>query len=335
MKSKIFVIAGFLAIISILFFADISFEFINNANDSTSIEGSSQNENKDYSFPSFYRGIYLSTDSATNKTRLLAFIKKARDSYVNTFVMDVQTYRYKKVMVPKELVSECIKNGIHPIARVVVFPGGLNRFPVNKEKITHILDIAEEAAKNGFKEIQFDYIRFSDENRHAKRLKHVSIKERYDFIAQFFKDAKKRLEPYNVRIAADVFGRIPHNLDDRIGQKMEILDTAVDIICPMAYPSHYWTRKMQHDPYSTVKWTSTEANKRTKKAAIVTYIQAFKMCHPPNMSFKEYVKQQVQATHDSKIQGFFLWNASQKYSVSLKAVTEFYKTKESKNIHNL
>jgi hypothetical protein len=275
---------------------------------------------KEYAFPEFYRGIYLNVVNAKDKTRLKRFIELAKKSHVNAFVMDVQSYKYRECIVPAENVTMCIENGIHPIARVVVFPNGLSRWPVSDKEIEAKYRIAEGAAKNGFREIQFDYIRFNDSNR----LSHLNLEKRYAFIEGFLKGARKRLEHYNVRTAADVFGRIPLNRGDLIGQRMEGLDHAVDIICPMAYPSHYtWSTKLQHDPYYTVHWTSSEAQKRTRKAEIVTYIQAFQMRLGPNR-YDHYVREQIRAVHDAGIRGYLLWNARQEYDVPLQVMRKYY-----------
>jgi len=275
-------------------------------------------------FPSFYRGIYLSNDSAFDPARFRRFLDAAEKSGINTLVMDVQTSRYRERMVPREHIEESLARGIHPVARVVVFPGGLSVYPPRGEFLAGIIDTAERAAKAGFREIQFDYIRFSDERRHASRLKGVTTKERYRFIGDFLTKARARLEPYGVRIAADVFGRVPHRIDDRIGQKMEVFDTHADVICPMAYPSHYWTKKLRHDPYGTVLWTSTEADRKTGRADIVTWIQAFKMQHPPSMSLADYIEHQIRAVHDAKVKGYLLWNARQDYGAAFEAVASYY-----------
>ena len=105
---------------------------------------------------------------------------------------------------------------------------------------------------------------------------------------------------------------------------MEGLDRVVDIICPMAYPSHYtWSRKLQNDPYHTVYITSQKADERTKQAEIVAYIQAFKMKLGPN-SYPHYVKQQIKAVHDAGIKGYLLWNARQDYRVPFEVTSDYY-----------
>jgi hypothetical protein len=283
--------------------------------------------NKDtYKYPTFYKGIYLNVYSARNMDRLATFIGKAGKTKINTLVLDVQTGKTDECAVSAEIVSYCIKNGFHPIARIVVFPDGLSKYPVSEDFINNKINIAETACKNGFKEIQFDYIRFSD-IRVSKRL---SLEEKYNFIEGLLQKARNRLLKYNTKIAVDVFGRIPLNKDDAIGQKMEVFDRVVDIICPMAYPSHYtWSSNLMANPYHTVYITSKNAKERSKNAEIVTYIQAFQMkVNKSNLTFAKYIEEQLKAVHDSGIKGYILWNASQNYDVPFKVVGEYYKNNQ-------
>ena len=61
-----------------------------------------------------------------------------------------------------------------------------------------------------------------------------------DAIAGFLRHARERLAPYGVLVSADVFGLVTTVEDDmKLGQHLETLATAVDILCPMVYPSHY------------------------------------------------------------------------------------------------
>ncbi len=277
----------------------------------------------EYRFPEFYRGLYLNSFSGKNPERFYYFVKMAIKHNLNTLVIDIQDSRYKKCIIPKENVDYCHKNGIHPIARIVVFPDGLKRYPVSERSIMEKIKLAERACLKGFKEIQFDYIRFNDYGI----LRRITLKEKYKFIEGFLSRARDYLKKYRVKVAADIFGRIPLNRRDTIGQRIEGLDKVVDIICPMAYPSHYtWSRKYQSNPYYTVYITSKRAAERTKSAEIVTYIQAFNMkIDISRLTFENYIIEQIRAVHDSGIRGFLLWNARQKYEVSFRALNKFYK----------
>ncbi len=274
-----------------------------------------------YKYPDFYRGIYLTVNSANNMKKLEGFISRSKASGINSMVLDVQLGKNNnKCMVPPQNVQYCKDNGIHPIARVVVFPDGIRKYPVDESWLENKLAVAEDACKNGFREIQFDYIRFHD----SGSTRHLTYVQRYKYVEDFITRARLRMKKYNVRIAADVFGRIPLNTDDIIGQKIESLDRVVDIICPMAYPSHYtWSKKYYSDPYYTVHRTSSQARLRSKNAMIVTYIQAFKM-KMMGIPYERYIHDQLKAVHDSGIKGFIMWNARQEYETPLAVVKNFY-----------
>ncbi len=279
-----------------------------------------------YVYPKFYRGIYLNVVSARSMKKLKFFVKHAKKSNINTFVLDVQSSKMKKNILPQKNIEFLKAQGIHPIARVVIFPDGLKKWPVSKAYIEDKLAIAESACKAGFREVQFDYIRFSDSNRN----RHLKYGQRYAFIEGFIKKAKKRLKKYNVKLAADVFGRIPLNKNDLIGQQMESLDKVIDIICPMAYPSHYtWSKKLQKNPYHTVYITSKRARERTKRAEIVTYIQAFKI-RLYGIPYGKYIIDQVKAVKAAKIRGYILWNARQDYKVPFAVLNRYYSKKYAK-----
>jgi hypothetical protein len=252
--------------------------------------------------------------------KLKKIVEQAKAASINVLVMDCQSSKYKECVVPEENIKYCIDNGIHPVARVVLFPDGLTYYPVPQSVIEERLTIAESACLKGFREIQFDYIRFNDSNR----LKNLTLDDRYNFISGLLSKARDYLKKYNARIAIDVFGRVPLNQGDIIGQRMENLDGAVDIICPMAYPSHYtWSKKMQDDPYYTVYTTSLKADERTKNAEIVTYIQAFKMKLGAN-AYDHYVREQIKAVHESGVKGYIMWNARQDYAVPFQVAKEYY-----------
>lgn len=274
------------------------------------------------SAPAFYKGIYLTNPSGKQIDRLKKLIVSMKKSQLNTVVIDVQPAKNWKSSIPAENVKYILDNGIYPIARVVCFQDGLRAYPVPETLLAEKIAIAKSAAESGFKEIQFDYIRFNDGRVNGP----ITLTGRFDFIEGFLARAKKELQPYNVRVAADVFGRIPLNSGDAIGQRMEGLDKVTDVICPMAYPSHYtWSNKMMADPYYTVFLTSSRARERTKQAEIVSYIQAFKMkVGRSGLSYNEYVLQQVKAVHDSKIRGYIFWNAAQDYEIPFIVTANYY-----------
>ncbi len=276
----------------------------------------------EYRYPEFYRGLYLNSYSGKKFEKLSSFIKSAKKANFNTVVIDAHSGRGNRCIIPKKHVEYVLSEGFHPIARIVVFPDGLRKYPVPGEYTNAKIELAKHAASIGFKEIQFDYIRFNDHGL----LKHIGLEKRYEMVEGFLRKAREALKEYNVKTAADVFGRIPLNKRDMIGQRMEGLDKVVDIICPMAYPSHYtWSKKLMSDPYHTVFITSKSARERTSHADIVTYIQAFQIkVSISGLSYQEYMKQQIKACHDAGIRGFIFWNAAQRYDEPFAATRHFY-----------
>ena len=243
---------------------------------------------------------------------LKRFIRQGKKYGVNAFVMDLQDAVYfRTYMVPKANVQMCISNGIYPIARIVVFPYGLKRYPVSKSFLRKRLALAVRAAKAGFPEVQFDYIRFEDSNR----LRWVPLRKRFALVEGFLARAKRLMARYGVRVSADIFGRVTLNRRDPIGQRLEGLDGKVHVVCPMVYPSHFsWSRYMMANPYYTVKKTSDLSKKRLKKTGTVMYIQGFIMrVRYSGLSLPNYIAHQIKATHDAGIRGYIVWNAAQKY----------------------
>jgi hypothetical protein len=314
---KIFQFIGFITIMTL--FTGIHPSFSAGTDESQT----NQQANAGYSYPEFYRGIYLTNPSGKYIDKLKTFVALSKKAGLNTMVIDAQPAPQSRTSIPKDNVALLLQNGIHPIARIVCFTDGLKEFPIPESVLADRISIAKSACEAGFKEIQFDYIRFND----SAVLARVPLQKKYEFIEGFLGRARSELKQYNVRIAADVFGRIPLNTGDAIGQRMEGLDKVLDIICPMAYPSHYtWSEKMMKDPYYTVFITSSRAKERAKQAEIVSYIQAFKIkVSKSGLSYDEYVRQQVKAVHDAKIKGYILWNAAQDYDVPFKVTEEFYR----------
>ena len=72
------------------------------------------------------------------------------------------------------------------------------------------MDISKEAAKVGFKEIQFDYIRF-EENLKVELADLGPLaneKSKMEIINDFTEYAVKQLKPLGVFVSADVFGTV-------------------------------------------------------------------------------------------------------------------------------
>ena len=131
------------------------------------------------------------------------------------------------------------------------------------------MDVAEEAMSFGFKEIQFDYVRFTSDGKISDCVyPYADGKSKEDTIKEFLEYARERLKPYGAVISADIFGLVCSVQDDLgIGQKLEKIGAAVDILSPMVYPSHYYkgTYGLANPnlaPYETVTQSMIDAKNR-------------------------------------------------------------------------
>jgi len=241
------------------------------------------------------------------------------------------------------------ENDIYPIARIVVFKdkilpieipeyavkhknGGIWRDrngipwtdPYNKEVWEYNVDLAEEAARLGFREIQFDYVRFpSDGNLDNIVYDNNNGGSRSETIREFLDYARERLSPRGIYVSADVFGLVNSAQDDMgIGQKLEDISKSSDYICPMVYPSHYapgshGIPNPDAAPYETVYASLRHAVRRldkleSEKAIIRPWLQDFTLGH--RYGAKE-VRAQIKAVYDSGLREWILWNPSNRYNV--------------------
>lgn len=193
--------------------------------------------------------------------------------------------------------------------------------PHNKEVWKYAVDVAKEAAKYGFREIQFDYVRFpTDGNVKNAIYPFATGQSKEDVILDFLSYAKKELEEYNVFVAADVFGLTTLTSDDMgMGQKYEKVITQVDYICPMVYPSHYGPGNYGFAnpnayPYEVVKSALLDGLKKAGDTNVIIrpWLQDFNLGKPRYGSSE--VLAQIKATYDAGLEEWILWNASNRYT---------------------
>ncbi len=114
--------------------------------------------------------------------------------------------------------------------------------PFRQEVWDYNTALAVEAARLGFDEIQFDYIRFpTDGNVTSARYALPNTQaNRTAAIVGFLEKARAAIAPYNAKISVDVFGYTAWVPDDLgIGQQIEALAPHVDVLAPMLYPSTF------------------------------------------------------------------------------------------------
>ena len=203
--------------------------------------------------------------------------------------------------------------------------------PFRREVWNYNIAIAKEAAKAGFDEIQFDYMRFPTDGKLsvAKYSQPNNMENRVKTIDTFLETAAKELLPYNVYFSGDVFGYTPWNYNDTdIGQKIEEVAKHLDYLCLMVYPSGYhlgipgYRNPVQH-PREVVYNTLEKAVKRLDGRS--------KQLRPWLQNFKDYafdrrpygptdIKLQIQACEQAHSSGYMLWDPSNKFNHTAEAI---------------
>ncbi|MCX7670865.1 MAG: putative glycoside hydrolase, partial [Anaerolineae bacterium] len=116
--------------------------------------------------------------------------------------------------------------------------------PYRREVQDYNIALAVEAARQGFDEIQFDYVRFPSDGAvsRATFAGPNTASGRVTTIAGFLSRARQALEPHGVKLSADIFGYTAWMADDLgIGQVIEALAPHLDVLSPMVYPSTFAT----------------------------------------------------------------------------------------------
>lgn len=196
--------------------------------------------------------------------------------------------------------------------------------PFSRDVWQHNLDVAEEAAKMGFDEIQFDYVRFPDAG--GLRFSQANTRaSRTAAIIGFLQAARTRLAPYNVFVAADIFGYVCWNQDDTaIGQQLELLGAPLDYISPMLYPSGFtWglpgCTNPVSDPGQIVRRSLAEAVERTRLPSVRfrPWLQAFRDYAFDHREFDAaQIRAQTAAADAAGSDGWMLWNPRNRYDAA-------------------
>ena len=190
--------------------------------------------------------------------------------------------------------------------------------PYNRTAWKYDVDVAVRAAKAGFDEIQFDYVRFpSDGDLSIVRYPGAHPQPMNQTIPAFLRYARSRLHPLGVRISADVFG-LSASHDLGIGQQPAKIGGIVDAIYPMTYPSHYNGGEYNLPnpnaaPGATVMFSLQDFRDQLPAggAVLVPWLQDFSLYRTYTLGD---VAAQVQAARAMHTGGFMLWNAAGVYT---------------------
>ena len=211
--------------------------------------------------------------------------------------------------------------------------------PYHKELWDYNIGVAEELVKLGFREIQFDYIRFPEP--YASLPKQVFAgsdnMSKPEALAEFLKQAKTRINKLGVRSTADIFGLVTTVGGAlEVGQEWEKISPNVDVVLPMVYPSHYPHGSFgvplpNAEPYKIITTAIKRARERDEKLGIKEpehirpWLQAFTLGKPEYGA--EQLTAEKKAVYDSGYDGWVMWNQGSIYDVYTPALE---KTLESR-----
>ncbi|TFB22019.1 GTP-binding protein [Filobacillus milosensis] len=332
-----------------------------------------------FEYPDAVRGIFLTGHSAgnskfeglidyINNTALNAMVIDVKDD--NGYI----TYKYAEdspyfeasrnfISEPRAMLERLEEEQIYPIARVVVFKdtylahkkpewsfkengqiwenGNKDAFvnPFVKDVWKYNVEIAKEAAKLGFQEIQFDYVRFPEGFERRDEILEYSrgdyddasldnVKERVKAVSEFVAYAKKELEPYQVDVSVDIFG-YSATIEEApgIGQNFTKISENVDVISSMIYPSHWGPGYFDipfpdKEPYRLVDEYAKKENEvlaklenaPTSRPWIQDFTASWLYRGSPFVYGPKQVQAQIEALYANGIYEYLIWDPSNKYT---------------------
>ena len=204
--------------------------------------------------------------------------------------------------------------------------------PYHHELWAYNIGLAEELAKMGFSEIQFDYIRFPEPYPSLPPQVFPDNKgvAKPDVLASFLKEANARLDKLGARTTADIFGLVTTVGGPlEVGQWWEKISPNVDVVLPMVYPSHYPRGDLglavpNAEPYKVLNISLSRAKQRDQKLGITKaehvrpWLQAFTLGKPPYGAPE--VAAQKKGAYDAGYDGWVLWSPGSKYEPFLPAL---------------
>jgi hypothetical protein len=265
---------------------------------------------------------------------------------------DIGATRCVRTKDVRSRLDTLLAHDIYPIARIVVAKdpllaegkpawcvkhvnGGLWRDRIgiawvdayNDSVWIYAAQLAEEAVRLGFKEVQFDYVRFPDEPkeamaqaifpaRRAGETQRMGVQAGIAIIAN-------RIQPLGVPVTFDIFGLTASATGDLgIGQVWEDFVTVADVVLPMVYPSHYYRGSYglawpNGEPYRVVHNALSEAIQRSspfaQSATIRPYLQAFTLGRRKPRYTPHEIREQIRAAEELGIRTWVLWNPRSVY----------------------
>jgi hypothetical protein len=184
--------------------------------------------------------------------------------------------------------------------------------PYDRRVWAYAVSLGAAAARAGFDEIQFDYVRFPSDGD----LSIIRYPGRHEqpmgwTIPAFAHYASKRLHPLGVRVSFDMFG-LAATRDLGIGQDPRRVGRYLDAIYPMVYPSHYRAGEYgivdpSAEPGVTVAMSLADYERALtgRRARLVPWLQDFSLGRTYSPGD---VRDQITSARNADTAGFMLWN---------------------------
>jgi hypothetical protein len=276
---------------------------------------------------------------------------------LNALVIDVKDYSGEvawdgRVEDLPAFIEYLHRRGIYAIARITVFQDplyakahpedaikyangslwsdrkGLHYIDPKAEVFwDYIVDIAKQAERVGFDELNFDYIRFPSDGPIAQArypFWDASIQTRSEALGDFFSYLQASLNKVEVPISADVFGLVTWQEDDlNIGQILEEIVPYFDFVAPMVYPSHYpptfqgFANPAAH-PYEIIHTAMERAVFRLEQMGesprkLRPWLQDFDLGATYDAPM---IQKQIKAVEDAGLDSWMMWDPSNRYTRS-------------------
>jgi len=188
--------------------------------------------------------------------------------------------------------------------------------PSDQKSRNYVLNVAIEACRLGFDEIQFDYIRYPDTSHSNLAYKEEStFNNRTRNINSFLGEATEILHGEGCLVSADIFGYVLQTKSDNgIGQHLESIVQSVDFISPMVYPSHYSNGSFGYQypnkyPYEVISAALNDGLSRgIEIKQLRPYLQGF-------WHTTEDVRLNIKAAEDLGLD-WIIWNNSSMYDAN-------------------
>jgi hypothetical protein len=206
--------------------------------------------------------------------------------------------------------------------------------PLQPAVVDYNIELAKEAARMGFDEVQFDSVRFPTEPSGGLSVSQARYSQpwleepdRINATAGFLRRARDEVNLEGAFVGADVMAYATWNEGDNgVGQDLVALAGAVDYLCPMVYPSSFrgglpdlinFPRVVQR-PYDAVYESLRRARARAdgQGAVLRPWLQYFDdYAWQTGRAFRAAdIEAERQGAYAAGASGWMMWDPSNRYA---------------------